>query len=37
MEIIDAFLVVAGLAAAVVGTIRMVVGDGYRRVPTRAR
>jgi hypothetical protein len=37
MEIIEAVLVVAGLTAAVVGTIHMVVIDGYRRVPRRAR
>lgn len=37
MEIMDAVLLVAGLAAAIVATIHAVVTDGYRRVPRRAR
>jgi hypothetical protein len=35
MDIVLAIVVVAGLAAAVVGTIHMIVIDGRRRVPTR--
>jgi hypothetical protein len=37
MEIFDGVLLLAGLATAVVGTIHMIVIDGYRRVPRRAR
>jgi hypothetical protein len=37
MDILDAVLVLAGLTAAVVGTIHMIVIDGYRRAPRRAR
>jgi len=35
MDTLLAIVVVAGLAAAVVGTIHMIVIDGYRGVPTR--
>lgn len=35
MEIMDAVLVVAGIAGAVAATIRAVVTDGYRQVPRR--
>jgi hypothetical protein len=37
MEIMEAVLLAAGLAATVVATIHAVVTDGYRRVPRQVR